>query len=1310
MNPQEFKLFFQEMQNQRAKDTEAMRELFKECLQMKAVPKTENPEQTMEILASSLTEFVYDPENNLTFETWYTRYEDLFLVDGSKLDDAAKVRLLLRKLSTTVHNKYMDFILPKHPREYNFTTTVEKLKQLFGLQKSQFSLRYSCLQLTKPPDADYTTYAAEVNKQCENFKLNSLSLDQFKCLMFVLGLKSEADFEIRTRILTKLDTEADTINLEKLTNECQRIINLKSDTALVENKSRENQVNRVQANKLKNNHKPKTPCWFCGAMHYVRDCPYKNYKCEDCHNIGHKKVQPESAKSATGNLPLYAKFTCDVQLKDTIRTLTCFVTTIDLNVFGLDWITVFQLSDMTLNAICSQISTTKQASNVSIKSSNCKFLPEKLFPELFDNAMGLCNKTKAHLIIKPNCQPVFRPKRPVAYAVQHLVEEEIKRLQDLDIIAPINYSDWAAPIVVIKKPNGSIHICADFSTGLNDALESYKYPLPLPEDIFAKISNATVFSHIDLSDAFLQIEVDSKSQELLTINTHLGLFKYKRMVFGVKTFPAIFQQIMDKMLAGLDCAAAYIDDIFVSGRNQQEHDNNLHEVLQRIYQYGFKLKIAKCNFSVPEIAYLGYIVSKDGIRPDPKNIEAIKTMPAPTNQSELRSLLGAINFYGKFINHMRKYRGPLDELLQNNKQWQWTELHQRCLDGFKQILSSELLLAHYDPLKNIVVAADASNYGLGACIFHEADDGSMKVICHASRSLTPTEKQYSQIEKEALALIFAVTKFHRMVFGRRFKLQTDHKPLLAIFGDKTGIKVHQANRLQRWAIKLIAYDFELKFISTNSFGYADVLSRLIHNTINPSEDYVIAAVEFEIESKQILHNSLDKLPLTSKMITYETAKDKVLAKILEYVTKGWPSNCNNSELKAYFNRKNDICIVDGCLMFGQRIIIPQIFRKRILKEIHRGHQGIGRTKAIARNYVYWSNIDHDIEAMVKSCSNCAAAAKMPTKTTLHPWAKPSDSWERLHIDYAGPIDSYYYLVVIDAFSKWPEIIQTKSITATQTISSLKEIFARFGLPKTIVSDNGTQFVSHQFQQFLAENGISHIRSSPYYPMSNGQAERFVDTLKRALKKLNGKGVTAENLQTFLQVYRSTPNKQNEDSKSPAEVLLKRKIRIKLDLIKPTLVSDPNVKFKNKCDTQLKMKAQFDKRHGAKPKFYEKQELVYVNIFKNKHFEWTKGKIIERIGNVIYNVRLQNGKLIRAHANQIRDRKDQENELSLEICTSEDIANEKCLVDAFGLYETTDQSFNKVTEIAIPQTEKHNEAVVPYTRPRRTRHPIDRYRP
>ncbi|XP_054745774.1 uncharacterized protein K02A2.6-like [Anastrepha obliqua] len=217
------------------------------------------------------------------------------------------------------------------------------------------------------------------------------------------------------------------------------------------------------------------------------------------------------------------------------------------------------------------------ASIVPIQKTYDKSLLKDFYPALFDKQLGICNKTKAHLVVKANCQPVFRPKRVVAYAIQHLVEAELQRLQDLNVISPVNYSNWAAPIVVIKKPNGSIRLCADFSTGLNDALETYQYPLPLPEDIFAKLNNATVFSHIDLSEAFLQVEVDDSSKELFTINSHMGLFKYNRMVFGVKTFPAIFQQIMDQMLAGFNNTAAYIDDIFVSGKNQADHGANLRE-------------------------------------------------------------------------------------------------------------------------------------------------------------------------------------------------------------------------------------------------------------------------------------------------------------------------------------------------------------------------------------------------------------------------------------------------------------------------------------------------------------------------------------------------------------------------------------------------------------------------------------------------------------------------------------------------------------------------------------------------------------
>ncbi|XP_054731489.1 uncharacterized protein K02A2.6-like [Anastrepha obliqua] len=960
----------------------------------------------------------------------------------------------------------------------------------------------------------------------------------------------------------------------------------------------------------------------------------------------------------------------DLQPERTMDTLassiTEFVYDPELNLTFETWYARYE--DLFL-VDANKLDEAAKASIVPIQKTFDKSLLKDFYPALFDKQLGLCNKTKAHLVVKANCQPVFRPKRVVAYAIQHLVAAELQRLQDLNVISPVNYSNWAAPIVVIKKPNGSIRLCADFSTGLNDALETYQYPLPLPEDIFAKLNNATVFSHIDLSDAFLQVEVDDSSKELLTINTHMGLFRYNRMVFGVKTFPAIFQQIMDQMLAGLNNTAAYIDDIFVSGKNQADHDANLREVLLRIQQYGFKLKVDKCKFSYHEMAYLGYVLNKNGISPDPKHIDAIKYVPEPTNQSELRSFLGAINFYGKFINHMRDFRDPLDELLQKNKTWRWTNVQQTCFDSLKDILSSKLLLTHYDPTKGIIVAADASNYGLGACIFHEFEDGSLKAICHASRSLTAAEKHYSQIEKEALAIIFAVTKFHRMIFGR-----------------------------------------------TNSFGYADVLSRLISNTFNPSEDYVIAAIEFESEIKQILDESINKLPITR-----------------------WPIKCDNIDYKPYFNRKDSINIVEGCLMFGRRTIIPTIFQRRILKEIHRGHPGIQYTKAIARYYVYWSNIDADIENMVKTCPNCTAAAKMPTKTTLHPWPKPSGPWERLHIDYAGPIDSYYYLVVIDAYSKWPEVIRTKSITTALTIFSLNEMFARFGLPKTIVSDNGTQFTSHQFQQFVAEHGIQHIRSSPYHPMSNGQAERFVDTFKRALKKLNGEGVSAQNLIVFLQVYRSTPNKQNEENKSPAEVLLGRQIRLKLDLLKPTFSTEPAIY----SDKQLKMKNQFNRKHGAKQKHYEIQDVVFISVHKSKDsFKWMKGTVAGCMGKVLYNIRLQNGKIIRCHANQMRKCF----EGSSSVMENEAVCNDKRLAEAFQLYEIAPQhvlnynptpannpneALEQLEQVPLPSqseigttnngqsrdndmqsmgTGNQTTSVQPYVRPQRIRKRVDRFKP
>ncbi|PIO61562.1 hypothetical protein TELCIR_16908 [Teladorsagia circumcincta] len=268
------------------------------------------------------------------------------------------------------------------------------------------------------------------------------------------------------------------------------------------------------------------------------------------------------------------------------------------------------------------------------------------------------------------------------------------------------------------------------------------------------------------------------------------------------------EQIMDTLLAGLQGVVAHLDDVIVVGRTAEEHEKNLHAVFERIAEGELHVRLEKCHFTSSRIDYLG--LDKHGRRPDPKKIDVIKQMPSTKDLPQLQSFLGLLSHYGSFVKEVRRLRAPLDALLAKNAKFKWTRTCEECFNRAKEILTSDFLLAHYDPSQDIV-AADASNYGLGAVISHRYKDGSEKAMAHAYRSLLPAEKNYSQIEKEALAIVFAVQKFHRMLHGRRSTLLTDHKPLLTIFGSKKGIPVYTANRLQRWAITLLAYDFNIQY-------------------------------------------------------------------------------------------------------------------------------------------------------------------------------------------------------------------------------------------------------------------------------------------------------------------------------------------------------------------------------------------------------------------------------------------------------------------------------------------------------------------
>ena len=294
---------------------------------------------------------------------------------------------------------------------------------------------------------------------------------------------------------------------------------------------------------------------------------------------------------------------------------------------------------------------------------------------------------------------------------------------------------------------------------------------------------------------------------------------------------------------------------------------------------------------------------------------------------------------------------------------------------------------------------------------------------------------------------------------------------------------------------------------------------------------------------------IEALPVTSQQVQTATRRDPTLSKVMNYVKSGWPQKVT-PDLQPYFNRRLEIGIENGCLMWGIRTIIPQNLRAKTLRALHENHPGMSRMKAIARSYVWWSGFDPDIENQAKPCLSCQEQASKPAVAPLHPWVWPNSPWKRIHIDYAGPFLNKMFLVVVDAHSKWPEVIQMSSTTSQNTTEALQALFARYGLPEQIVSDNGAQFTSQEFSDFVQANGIKHIRSAPYHPSTNDQAERFVQTFKRAMKAGEREGRSLKTrLAQFLLSYRSTPHATT--NVSPSELFLQRKIRTRFDLLKPS---------------------------------------------------------------------------------------------------------------------------------------------------------------
>ena len=768
------------------------------------------------------------------------------------------------------------------------------------------------------------------------------------------------------------------------------------------------------------------------------------------------------------------------------------------------------------------------------------------YPQAF-TGMGKMTGVKVKFHEDPSVKPAVQPHRRIPFHMRKRVEAEIKRLEELDIIEKVEGpTPWVSPIVAMPKPKKpeEIRICVDMRLP-NQAIKRTRHVMPTLDDILMRLNGATVFSKLDLNSGYHQLELDESSRNITTFSTHVGLRRYKRLNFGVTCAAELFQNHIAEAIAAVPNALNTSDDIMVYGRDQKEHDEALEGVLQALVDRNLTLNKGKCEFNKPSIEFYGFTFGKDGISPDVKKVEAVQKMATPKNAKEVRSFLGLTNYVSRFIPQYANITKPLRDLTKKNTPWTWDAEHEEAFKKLKDVLSRSTAVSYFHPKARTEVVVDAGPFGLGAILTQVIAGDKPRVVAYASRALTDTESRYSQTEREALAVVWACEHFHLYLLGQSFTVISDHKPLEGIFNHPTS----QTNaRIERWNLRLQTYDFILKY-RPGIDNPADFLSR---HPVNPS--HVKTDHEKTIAEEYVnflIDNAVPKA-VTSSEISAVTANDPTLQAVVRALKSDqWhlpkDSSVDAAAFLIFKTVRNELSFCDEShiILRGSRIVIPQLLQPKIINIAHEGHQGLVKTKSLLREKVWFPNIDCQVEAKIKTCLACAATSSEKTREPLKMTELPNSPWYEVSVDFQGPYPSGdFLLVVIDDYSRFPEVEIVSSTSVKAVLPKLHSIFARHGIPQIVKTDNGSPFNAADFASFAKYLGFQHQPVTPLWPEANGGVERFMRVLKKIMQTahLEGKNWKQELYRALLN-YRATPH--STTGISPAEVLFGRKIRTRL---------------------------------------------------------------------------------------------------------------------------------------------------------------------
>ena len=738
--------------------------------------------------------------------------------------------------------------------------------------------------------------------------------------------------------------------------------------------------------------------------------------------------------------------------------------------------------------------------------------------------------------------PIRMRPYPIAYKHKEIIKRHIDDMLAGKIIQH-STSSWAAPVVLADKADNTKRFCVDWRR-LNAITRKDSYPLPKIEDLLDSLRGQSLFSTIDLAAGFWQIELAEKSRELTAFVVDHNLYEFLRLPFGLTNSPGTFQRLMNHVLKDVigKICLVYLDDIIIFASTVEEHVKNLQTVFDLLRAANLKMKLSKCKFLQSKVRYLGHLVDKNGITPDPEKVEAIKNYPRPETVQELQSFIGLASYYRRFIpdfgniSHHLIMQTTTKRVTKSNPEnikppkpsdkisWGPDEL--LAFETLKTKLTTEpVLLVHPDFDKEFLIFCDASDFGVGCVLSQLQDDGSEKVVAYASRHLNESERKYPAIEREALAVVFGIKKFRHYLLDNPFTIISDHRPLqwLHTFKDTNG-------RVGRWSVDLSSMKYTVKYRPGRIHQNADCLSRI--RSIQPYVERTDVPLLAERQSEDELCQQIIKYMDDGELSVLNRCYPPVWAKEINLYTMQNGVLCRQHAPPSSKRRRVE----------QLQAVIPYSLQQEILQEYHDspqgGHLAYQKTMNRIRDHYYWPDMLKNIHDYCKNCESCAKNRKANPRAKLHPIETPPIPFDTIGIDFLGPIKAHnrgatnHILVITCYFTKWVELIALPNQTAETTAKALMSaIVNRFGMPRVIISDNGPNFASKLFAELCKSVGTKHKFSTPYHPQTSGLTERMNRSLIAILRNYinDGHDNWAEMLEYVAFAYRGSVHASTMES-------------------------------------------------------------------------------------------------------------------------------------------------------------------------------------